>query len=267
MNCQSKVSVIIPCHNAFRYIDSCLNSIVGQTYSNLEIILCDDASTDGSLTKLLEWQEKDARIIVLQNAENLYAAASRNKCIDVSTGDYLLIQDVDDISEPNRVETLLYHIQRNEIDFVSSGMKLIREDSDTVYGQDVNKKRFPTRYDFLWNLPLFHPATMFTRTAVVSIGGYRIAPETRRGQDYDLFMRLYAAGYRGMNISDTLYLYRVGRENYKRRSFSARIGEMKIRYYGFKKMKILLIGMPFILKPLFAHVLRYFKLMLHKNEC
>ena len=70
-----------------------------------------------------------------------------------------------------------------------------------------------------------------------------------------------------MNISDTLYLYRVGRENYKRRSFSARIGEMKIRYYGFKKMKILLIGMPFILKPLFAHVLRYFKLMLHKNEC
>lgn len=265
MNRSSKVSVIIPCHNACRYIDSCLNSVVGQTYSDLEIIICDDASTDGSLSKLLEWQERDTRIRVFRNTENLYAAATRNKCIDMSTGDYFLIQDIDDISELNRVETLLYHIQVNKVDFVSSGIKLIREDSDVVYGQDITKKRFPSRHDFLWNLPFFHPATLFTRASIVDVGGYRIAPETRRGQDYDLFMRMYAAGYVGMNIPDTLYLYRVGHENYKRRSFSARIGEMKIRRYGFKKMKMPLIGMPFIIKPLFAHLLQYFNLMRYKR--
>lgn len=253
-NKDALVSVIIACHNAENYIDDCLESIVSQTYNNLEIIICDDASTDGSYEKLLFWKEKDSRIIILQNEENLFAAATRNKCIEASKGEYLLIHDIDDMSFPNRVEVLLEQLRKEDIDFVSCGVADFNKNKEDIVSYRIPKKEYPTKKSFLWTLPFFHAATLFKRECMIKIGGYRIAPETRRCQDYDMFMRLYAAGYKGKNISDVLYYYRLDEANYKRRTWAARKGEIKIRKQRFKDLGLMPWALPFVYKPVFAHI-------------
>ena len=106
------VSVIIACYNAENYIDQCFEALVGQTYQNIEIVVCDDASKDNSLIKLNEWAQRDTRIKVLHNEKNLFAAATRNYCFKEAKGDFFCIQDIDDVSMPNRIERLIEELQK-----------------------------------------------------------------------------------------------------------------------------------------------------------
>ena len=251
---QPLVSIIIACYNGEKYIDSCMQALLNQTYSNIEIIVCDDASLDNSLEKLLGWQKKDKRIRVVHNAINMYAGASRNRCIEESNGEYCAIQDIDDISAPNRVEVLLNDLlEKNEIAFVSSQMSAFIEDYNNPFTTLTAGKEFPTRKNFLSGQPFNHPATMFRTCCLKDVGGYRISKETRKAEDYDLYMRLYAKGYKGHNLACSLYYFRLDSENIKRRDFEGRIGEHKVRLYGYKLLKMMPWAYIFTLKPYVAH--------------
>lgn len=245
------VSVIIANYNSEGYIKNCIDSLREQTYNNLEIIICDDNSTDNSPAIIKDMPN----IIFMKNGVNSGAALSRNKCIKQSTGEYILIQDADDYSSTNRIEKLLKAIVDNEVDFVSSGMA--RFDDNGVYDYFYPKTAFPKKEDFLMNLPFVHAATLFKREALLNVGGYRVAKETRRGQDYDLFMRLYAKGYVGMNLFEPLYFYRDDKNTQKRRKYKYRIAESIIRYKGFKNMKLLPKGFIFVVKPLIVGLIPY----------
>lgn len=259
------VSIIIACYNAENYIESCLDSLLNQTYQNFEIIICDDASNDNSLSLLMEYRKKDDRIKVLHNDTNRFAAFSRNRCLEISKGDFIMIQDIDDASVENRIEKLIKAISNSDADFASSAVFQFDEDIQQVQGIFHPRKLTPTKYDFLWNLPFHHPATMFKRECIVSVGGYRVSSETRRGQDYDMFMRMYANGYKGINIDEPLYYFRVNAANIRRRTWVARKDEIKIRYRGFKAMKLLPMGLLFVLKPIPAHFVQKFKYKEYKG--
>lgn len=248
------VSVIIACYNAEKYIDECLESIVNQSYKNIEIIICDDASTDNSYSLLKKWQTKDFRIILLQNEQNVHSAGTRNSCIAIAKGKYILIQDIDDISKLNRIEILLNHIITNKIDFVSSNMATIDDSGHINYDKILKHKKSPSKYDFLWGISFNHPATLFSKEILNKVSGYRVALETRGAEDYDMFMRMYVNGAKGLNVSETLYLYRTVAANSKILKFENRINECKIRYKGFKQLNILFIGFPMVFKPLIVLV-------------
>ena len=233
------VSVIIACFNGEDYIDQCIEALVKQTYQNIEIVVCDDASKDGSLALLQKWAEKDPRVVVLHNEANLFAAASRNKCFKAAKGDYFCIQDVDDISMPNRIERLLAEIQSDDVDFVSSAMQCFEGTPNNKKELIVCKKKYPTKKDFLRGISFCHPATLFTRKCIEKVNGYRVSSDTRRCQDYDMFMRLYAEGYKGKNLKEPLYLYRRDMETMKRgQTFSSAVCGYKVRKYGFKKLQL-----------------------------
>lgn len=254
------VSVIIACYNAEQYIDMCLNSLKNQTYQNFEIIICDDCSTDHSYSKLLEWQSKDDRIILLKNEKNLYAAATRNHCFSVAHGDYYMIQDIDDASEPNRIESLLSGIMSESVDFVSSAVRMFKGNLNNIVGRTNIKKTHPSKNDFLWSVSFFHPATLFSANCIKAVDGYRVAKETRRMEDYDLFMRLYANGFHGANVRDELYLYRKDADQLKRSiGFANMIEEIKVKWGGYKKLHILWYGWPFLIKPFLAYIKRLLK--------
>lgn len=256
---QPLVSVIIACYNGEKYIDSCLESLVNQTYTNIEVIICDDASKDGSLALLNKWAAKDSRIVVLHNKKNLFAAATRNTCLEMANGKFIAIQDVDDVSDVNRIEKLVAVMNAEDIDFVSSAAGAFYDNPtkiDIIYS---GQKEYPTKWSFLWGIPFFHPATLFTKECLKRVDGYRIAKETRRGQDYDLFMRLYAAGYKGKIIPDVLYYYRLDMGNIKRRNFDSTIGEFIIRWKGFKKLRLFPWALPFVFKPFVSHVIQLFR--------
>lgn len=108
---------------------------------------------------------------------------------------------------------------------------------------------FPELKSFLWNSPFAHPTVMMRKDALVRSDCYRVAKETRRCEDYDLFMRMYALGYKGCNIQKMLYQYRIVNDNKKYHPMKYRLNEAKVRYIGYRKLGLLPRGLPDVLKP------------------
>lgn len=110
-----KISVIIPVYNVEKYLKRCLDSVVNQTYKNLEIILVDDGSTDNSGKICDEYVQKDKRIIVIHK-ENGGLSAARNKGLDICTGDYIGFIDSDDWIALNYFDVLLKNLLEYDVD-------------------------------------------------------------------------------------------------------------------------------------------------------
>ena len=114
----SKVSIIIPVYNVEPYLDQCLESVIKQTYKNLEIIIINDGSTDNSVSIIKKYQKIDQRIIFINNYKNEGLGVTRNIGIRISTGEYLYCVDSDDWLELNAIELLVKRIEETDADFV-----------------------------------------------------------------------------------------------------------------------------------------------------
>lgn len=112
MNSQPKISVIVPVYKTEGLLDRCVESIVGQTYKNLEIILVDDGSPDNCPAMCDEWGEKDSRIRVIHK-ENGGVSSARNAALDIATGDYIGFVDSDDWIEPEMYSSLIQKISES----------------------------------------------------------------------------------------------------------------------------------------------------------
>lgn len=112
-----KVSVIIPVFNAEEHLRQCLDSVLGQTLEEIEVICVDDGSTDGSRKILKEYEEKDARLHIIHQA-NAGAGAARNTGLRQSKGKYLLFLDADDFFEPEMLDTAYHQAETYRADFV-----------------------------------------------------------------------------------------------------------------------------------------------------
>lgn len=121
-----KVSVIVPVFNSEKYLLRCLESIRKQTYSNIEIIIINDGSTDTTEKIVLNLKDEENRI-VYEYQENSGPSEARNKGISLSKGDYLIFIDSDDSIEPTYIELLLNEIINSNADLVCCGYKDISE--------------------------------------------------------------------------------------------------------------------------------------------
>ena len=145
------VSVIIPVYNAEKYLRECINSVLSQTYENLEIVLIDDGSTDESSKICDDFQEIDERIMVIHK-ENEGVSVARNTGIEKSTGEYITFLDSDDYITSTFVEDLYDAIVANNADVSWSGFLYVYEDNksrEKCFGVDkvVETKRIAK--DFL----------------------------------------------------------------------------------------------------------------------
>ncbi|MCH5241718.1 MAG: glycosyltransferase [Muribaculaceae bacterium] len=111
------ISVIVPVYNVERYLSACLDSILSQSYKNLEIILVNDGSTDFSLKIAEKYAEKDDRV-KLYSQENKGQSAARNKGISVATGKYLTFVDADDLLMPDSLNILIHKIKSLNVDII-----------------------------------------------------------------------------------------------------------------------------------------------------
>lgn len=110
-----KISVIVPVYNGESYLASCLDSILSQSYKNVEVIVINDGSTDFSLKIAETYSEKDNRVTVYSH-ENSGLSEARNRGIEVATGDYIAFVDSDDILLPEALELLLNELIKNAAD-------------------------------------------------------------------------------------------------------------------------------------------------------
>ena len=116
------ISVIVPVYKVERYLDQCVESIVGQTYRDLEIILVDDGSPDGCPALCDTWAARDSRIRVIHKA-NGGAASARNVGLDHAGGDYIAFVDSDDALEPDMYELLLSLLEEHRADIAHCGYR------------------------------------------------------------------------------------------------------------------------------------------------
>lgn len=119
--CDKKVSIVVPVYNCETYLSDCIKSIIIQTYTNIEILLVNDGSTDSSYNICEIFENLDKRIKVF-NQKNSGASVARNVGIDNSTGKYIMFVDADDHIEETMVEVLVAKAESEQADFIICGM-------------------------------------------------------------------------------------------------------------------------------------------------
>ncbi|EOS43385.1 hypothetical protein C810_03873 [Lachnospiraceae bacterium A2] len=136
-NMLEKVTLIVPVYNVEDYLDRCMDSVLGQTYENLEIILVDDGSTDNSGKMCDEYKAKDSRIYVIHQ-KNAGLSAARNVALDIMAGEYVMFIDSDDKVDKRIVEHLLEDMHKYKCDIVECGIY-------DVYGNKIMEKKLPEK--------------------------------------------------------------------------------------------------------------------------
>ncbi len=127
-----KVSIVIPVYNAENYLERCLNSLLKQSYKNLEILVIDDGSTDDSLRICTRYEALDSRLVLIQNTHRGVATA-RNIGIEQATGEYLLFVDADDWVEKDYVESIVKNMQDKDGSMEALLMEHIEVHEDKKY--------------------------------------------------------------------------------------------------------------------------------------
>lgn len=244
-----RVSVVMGIYNTENHemLEKSVNSILNQTFKDFEFIICDDASTDNTVTELKKVVKDDDRVKIIRNDENKGLAYSLNKCIEIATGEYVARMDADDACALDRFQKQIDFLDKNpEYGVCGSNANLF--DDNGTWGirkaPEIVKKE-----DFLFNSPIPHPTVIFRKEVLDAVGNYRVAKETLRAEDYDIFMTIFSKGYKIYNIQETLYDVREDVDCFKRRKYKYRIGEAKVRYRGFKANKLLPKGYIYIIKP------------------
>ncbi|MBC7786405.1 MAG: glycosyltransferase [Methylophilaceae bacterium] len=201
------VSVIMPIYNTFKYIDEAIESVLNQTFTDFELLLLNDGSTDGSLARLEHYAGIDSRCKLLTSA-NSGIVATRNKGVALARAEILINMDSDDICLPNRFQTQVDYLKQHP-ECVAAGSKILLIDSDGLpilqAGNLLTHDEIDTANMSGNGLVMFNPAVAMRKSVVVAVGAYK--PEFEHAEDLDLFLRMAEVG-KLANISQILLHYR-----------------------------------------------------------
>ena len=207
-----RVSVLMAVHDARRYLDRCIRSIVRQTVSDFEFIIVDDGSTDGSSRMLEKWSRKESRIRLIAR-ENRGLTKSLNEAFAVARGEYVARMDADDVSRPDRFALQLDYLAAHP-ECVAVGSEVMQIDPE---GWPLGLGRHPRTHAEIedWILQanggaLTHPTLMMRAEALRKVGGYREKFTT--AQDLDLYLRLAEIGQLA-NLPEVLLQWRQSRQS------------------------------------------------------
>lgn len=238
MDTSKKISIIMGIYNCENTLEEAIESILAQTYSNWHFIICDDGSSDRSLEIALEYQRKDpARFLIIHNTTNLGLNATLNKCLSFANGDYIARMDGDDLCDPRRLEKEVA-ILNTHPEFALVSCHMTTFDEDGSWGC-IKTLEYPQVRDFPTTVPMFcHAACMIRKEAFLDVQGYTEDKRLLRVEDYHLWYKLYAKGYRGYNIQEALYSMRDDRKALHRRTASARFNGIYATFLGFKMIHL-----------------------------
>lgn len=199
------VSVVMPSYNCEAYIGNAIDSVLAQSYQNLELLVCDDCSTDGTRDVVQSYADRDARIKLLVNNKNSGAAVSRNVCIERACGEYLAFLDSDDIWLPGKLEKQLDFMERHHSNLSCTGYYISDDDFRTARYEVKPFRRAGYWKILLTGNPLGNSTVIYR----VSKGGKRYAPDIRKRNDFALWLEICRNGVSASGLSDCLSVYRI----------------------------------------------------------
>ena len=206
------LSVIIPVYNCKNDVSKAIDSVLGNSYHHLEVLVGDDASTDGTAEELQKYAA-DSRVRIFHSPRNMGAAAIRNWMLQEATGDYIAFQDADDWSSPRRFERQIQVLESENVDVVGTGTELI-DLNGQVWGHLLPPAK-PSEWAWLRQNAMVH-ASIVLRKSVVGSARYRESLTV--GEDYFFLTQLYLQGAQFRNISEPLYHYRIERSRLQKRT-------------------------------------------------
>jgi glycosyltransferase EpsE len=230
------ISVLMGIYNCEKTLEEAIQCIIDQTYENWELIMCDDCSTDNTYEIAKKIERKDSRIRVIKNDHNRTLAPSLNRCLGYANGEYIARMDGDDICTSDRFEKELDILMAHpEYALVSCNMNLY--DTGGVY-RVIHYAENPEKRGFVKASQFCHAGCMMRTSVLRELGGYSEEMYCARVEDYDLWVRMYALGYRGYNIQETLYSMRDDRDAHMRRTFKNRLNETRVEARAVKLLNL-----------------------------
>ena len=205
MNSTPDVSVILAVRDGGADLRKAIDSILGQTFANLELIAINDGSTDQTAAYLDSISEPRLRVFH-QTGEGL--AATLNRGISLSRGRYIARQDHDDLADPSRIAKQAEFLDSHP-EYALIGTRAAIWVGDTPSGRfhDHPTENEVLRFDLLFNNPFVHSSVMMRKSALDRVGAYTTDPTRQPPEDYELWSRI-ARHYRVANLAERLTVYR-----------------------------------------------------------
>lgn len=261
-----RVSIIMGIFNCASTLSEAIESILSQTFTQWQLIMCDDGSTDATYSVATAYREKyPNKIILIQNEKNMGLNYTLNHCLQYADTEYVARMDGDDISLPDRLEKEVDFLDEHpEYAIVSCPMIYFDSAGDFMTGTGCGE---PNIKSMARGTPFCHAPSMVRQEAYKAVNGYSVSPQRLRVEDWDLWIRMYEKGFRGYNISEPLYKMRDDREAYHRRAMKYRLNEARVTLSAIKKLKLSKKNYIFVLRPLVLGLLPgRFYTFLHKNR-
>lgn len=246
---KGEISVIMAVYNCADTVRDSIESVLEQTYTNWKMIICDDCSTDGTYQTICEYAEKyPDKFIIIRNKQNSKLAFSLNHCLEYADGEYCARMDGDDYIAPERFEKQVKYLSCHpNIQLAGTWMQTFNQNG---VGRIIKYKEYPEKEDLRRGPCFAHASVMLYTNVYKELGGYTVSPRTVRSQDYDLWFRFFAQGFKGANIQEPLYFVREDASSFIRRKPQLYLWATVTRWKGFRLVNMPLKYYPWVLLPI-----------------
>lgn len=238
MDESKKISILMGIYNCAATLAEAIDSIISQTYTNWQFIICDDGSKDNSYDIAKKYEKMDPdRFVVIKNKSNIGLNSTLNRCLKIADGDYIARMDGDDVCAPTRFQKEVEFLNGHP-DYAIVSTYMTTFDENGEWGC-IKTLEYPQVKDFPTHVPMFcHAPCMIRKEAFMDVGGYTEDKRLLRVEDYHLWYKFYAKGYKGYNIPEALYKMRDDRNALHRRTVKARFNGIYATFVGFKMVHL-----------------------------
>lgn len=247
-----KVSVVMPSYNSAAYVRDAISSVLGQTYQNWELIIVDDASTDNSVDVIRPYTDTDPRIRLHINEKNAGAAATRNKCTELATGDIIAFLDSDDLWLKEKLEKQVAVYQSDpSATFVFTHYGCMNKDGEP-FGKEIGTLPLLTYTDLLKGCSIGCLTVSYNVNAL----GKRFFVDYGH-EDYILWLEILKEGNNAVGVPELLARYRITKGSLSANKIKAAGWQWNI-YRKFEKLNVLQSTYYFVLYAFAAVRKHYF---------
>lgn len=246
---EALVSVIMPAYNCEKYVIEAINSVLAQTYKNWELLVLDDGSKDNTLQIIEEFSQKDSRIKALPNGKNMGVSATRNRGIELASGDWIAFLDSDDMWEPLKLEKQFEVVDNKSAEFLFTGSTYINEVGEPFKGIfEVPEK---LTYKRLRNQNVISCSSVLVKKKYFE--NIKMEKDEMH-EDYAVWLRILKLGITAYGVNEPLLIYRISRNS----KSGNKMKTVKMTYKVFRFVGINPVGsVYFMMRHVLASVGKY----------
>jgi teichuronic acid biosynthesis glycosyltransferase TuaG len=246
---QALVSIVMPAYNCEKYVVEAINSVLAQTYRNWELLVLDDGSKDKTLQIIEEFSQKDSRIKALPNGKNMGVSATRNRGIELASGEWIAFLDSDDMWKPEKLEKQFEIVEKEAAEFLFTGSSYINEEGEPYKGIfEVPEK---ITYKKLRNQNVISCSSVLVKKKYFE---HIKMEKDEMHEDYAVWLRILKTGVTAFGVNEPLLIYRISRNS----KSGNKMKTVKMTYKVFRFVGINPIGSAyFMMRHVIASVGKY----------